>query len=115
MLTILIQKEKHKNLNYNLLFSSSSSSYLLALFVRIFRKTLANLVKLYTRKNSKKPPIFFEKKRQNLWEKQTLACEGKTREGCTFNLVPHFQEYSSLRMSSFLGCKGKTMEGCSFH
>jgi hypothetical protein len=58
--TTLIQKEKHENLNYNLLFSSSSSSsYLLALSVRIFLKTLANLVKYTLDTNSKKFPICF--------------------------------------------------------
>jgi hypothetical protein len=63
MLTILVQKEKHENLSYNLLFSSSSSSYLLALSVRIFLKTLANLVKLYTRKKFQKLPNFFSEKK----------------------------------------------------
>jgi hypothetical protein len=63
MLTILVQKEKHENLSYNLLFSSSSSSYLLALSVRIFLKTLANLVKLYIRKKFQKLPNFFSEKK----------------------------------------------------
>jgi hypothetical protein len=115
MLTILIQKEKHENLNYNLLFSSSSSSYLLALSVRIFLKTLANLVKYTLEKNSKKFPIFLRKKDKICGKNKRWSVRERLGKDVVFNLVPHFQEDSSLRMSSFLGYKGETMEGYSFH
>ncbi len=66
MLTNTHTKRKTLNLNYNLLFSSSSSSYLLALSVRIFLKTLINLVKYTLEKNSKKFPIFFLRRKDKI-------------------------------------------------